>query len=232
MERQGKSSQRPLAGWAFWFLWITATTISWIIGRIISGEILGDDSVIIARVWDAVCRIGPSAMVWNWFLIALSVLMGVMVGALSGTMQWLLLRRHIPQAYRWIPASIVGLAVGTGIGDVLTSFVWKQVYEIYFLTAAVSLGISQWLVLRRHIPRAGWWVLAQVISLPVGYFFGAAAGRRMWVALNASPTPVVGSEFGGGIIRFATLGAVSGAITGGALVWLLMQRVTFEQQAS
>jgi len=61
------------------------------------------------------------------------------------------------------------------------------------------MGILQWLVLKRHFPHAGWWILASVGG---------------WVA----GIPV------GTMVGWNGLGAVYGAITGGTLVLLLRHR--------
>ena len=57
----------------------------------------------------------------------------------------------------------------------------------------------QWLVLRRQMPRAGWWVLASTVGWVVGMPLGD---------INGPPG----------------LGAAYGVITGTTLVWLLRQR--------
>ena len=65
------------------------------------------------------------------------------------------------------------------------------------------LGVLQWLVLRRQVARAGWWVLASTVGWIVG---GLVSGITDTAA------------------GWAVLGAVYGAITGSVLVWLLRHR--------
>ena len=65
------------------------------------------------------------------------------------------------------------------------------------------LGVLQWLVLRRQVARAGWWVLASTVGWIVG---GLVSGITDTAA------------------GWAVLGAVYGAITGAVLVWLLRHR--------
>jgi hypothetical protein len=69
-------------------------------------------------------------------------------------------------------------------------------------------GILQWLVLRGKVSRAGWWVLASI----VGWALGIALWDSGWDA---------GTEYE----TFLMVGSrvVLGAVTGGALVWLLRQ---------
>ena len=70
------------------------------------------------------------------------------------------------------------------------------------LIAGVALygtvaGLMQWLVLRRQVARAGWWVLACTLGWVVAVPVGDLGGPPGW--------------------------AVYGAITGAVLVWLLRQ---------
>ncbi len=71
----------------------------------------------------------------------------------------------------------------------------------------VVVRVLQWLVLRRQVGRAGWWVLASTVGWAVGGHVGGTLG-------------------------WAVLGAVYGAITGSVLVWLLRQRPSGSEQPS
>ncbi len=64
--------------------------------------------------------------------------------------------------------------------------------------------LAQWLVLRRHISRAGWWVLATILGMAVGGAVGMATGVSRQVSLAWAVGD--GSE----VLRTAaTLGATS-----------------------
>ena len=72
------------------------------------------------------------------------------------------------------------------------------------------VGVLQWLVLRRRVTRAGWWVAA------------SAAG---WVAAGPG-VGLVAAVMGAALTAnagWAALGIMYGAVTGCALVWLLRQ---------
>jgi hypothetical protein len=64
----------------------------------------------------------------------------------------------------------------------------------------------QWLVLRRQISRAGWWVLASTVGWLVPFIVGGAVGGE-----------------GDWPMLFPALVVPSAAITGIVLVWLLRQ---------
>ena len=85
----------------------------------------------------------------------------------------------------------MAFAVGEVVGATLLGAVGSSV-------GGASLGIAQWLVLRRHVSRPGWWVLASTVGFAVSFAVGLAVDVAVGFALY-------------------------GAITGGVLVWLLRQ---------
>lgn len=123
------------------------------------------------------------------------------------TFQWLLLRRHLPHAGWWIPATVLGwLAAGIIVPIIGYWLLRKDITQTaplsLFILAGVTVGLSQWLFLRRFIPRAGWWIL---ISL---YAF-------------ASILLAVGSS--GGLLTILVFVLLPGIISGMGL-WLLLQQ--------
>lgn len=115
----------------------------------------------------------------------------------------------------WAPASTLGFAialvtaVGVGMslgGDPMAAPILMGV------VFGVLSGIMPWLVLRRQVARAGWWVPAHLLGSLVGGALGIIAFQAViligfyqfdWVA--------AGAMFGAGL----------GAITGITLDWLL-----------
>ena len=108
----------------------------------------------------------------------------------------------------WMLASLAGLGVGGPVGAavgssgdiVVAGYVGVNV-------GGIVTGLLQWLVLRRQVAWAGWWILASTVGWIVG---GAVSGI---VPVN---NPV----------GWSVIGAVYGAITGMALVWLLRRRIS------
>ena len=117
-------------------------------------------------------------------------------GILIGVLQWLVLRRHVTRAGRWVLASLGAAAsfgvVVFGVGVVNADLGWVGGGYI-----GTVVGVLQWLVLRRQVPRAGWWVLASTVGWVVAIPVGDIAGPPGW--------------------------AVYGAFTGTTLIWLLRQ---------
>jgi hypothetical protein len=83
-----------------------------------------------------------------------------------------------------------------------------------FLLSGAVAGAVQWLVLRRGASYAGWWVLASTIGWVAG----------MWAFISLAITGQ-GRYFEGGVLSQAiagvACGALFGAVTGLALVWLM-----------
>ena len=139
---------------------------------------------------------------------------GVVVGVtVAGVLQWLVLRQRMARAAWWIVASLVsGLVAGGviyGVGgdagftaEVATDLDVGWVVEAGLYGAV--LGVLQWLVLRGQVALSGLWVLASIVGWVVG-------------------DPVCSSLMDFGALSWVVFGAVYGAITGIALVWMLRQ---------
>ncbi|NNE35205.1 MAG: VanZ family protein [Rhodothermales bacterium] len=172
--------QRP--GWRVWFLWLMAGAYGWGQG-VYFGWYAGGEPKTLQAI--------PNEMLAGY--------VGLVVGmVLVGALQALVLRRHIDRSIRWVlaslGASVIAGAVIFGVGVVNPSLGWLGGVSVF----GTVVGLLQWLVLRHHVSRAGWWVLASTVG---------------WVA---------GMPFGD-IVGPPGLGAVYGVVTGTVLVWLLRQ---------
>ena len=116
---------------------------------------------------------------------------------------------------QWVLASTVGLAAGATLsGAVRVAFGLEDLAALeevgsYGRAAAgaasaavvgASVGSTQWLVLRRYISQAGWWVLASAAGLAVG------------TALDVIDT----------IAWFVGIGAIGASV--GTMQWLVLRR--------
>lgn len=156
-------------------------------------------------------------------------LVGMVEGLILGFFQWLVLRRYIRQITGWIVATTIGALIAWSLGIVSSFFMTIVVVVsaegmtktdflegIALLGALVGsvLGFAQWLVLRIHIQRAAWWIVANAIAWSIGLliaFAGAGMGTENF-SLQASWV---------GVATGAAMGAVIGGTTGITLVWLL-----------
>ena len=147
---------------------------------------------------------------------------GVIGPACLGLLQWLVLKRHISQASYWILATTLGGVLALYLGSAAGFFIGYGLTGV--AAAAIGgtiLGLAQWLVLRRHVSEAGFWILASCVALTVGASWVVDQGIRSTIrSLDSSPEFIK-------MLRWAGIGAVSGAIggaiKGGILVWLLRQ---------
>lgn len=84
----------------------------------------------------------------------------------------------------WVFASITSFAIGGaahfpfgfgGSGFSAFNIPAAVVGAGFGAVAGVVIGILQWLVLRRAVSQAGWWVLASIAGVSLGHAFGDAA---------------------------------------------------------
>jgi len=128
---------------------------------------------------------------------------GLIVGAVIGAAEWFALRRWV--SWVWIPATIVGMAVGLVAGAVLVDYgIDRADLALMGAVNGLAVGVMQALVLARHrIPGALWWAVANPPAWALGWFVSSYVISR-----NIDE-------------RFPIFGA-SGAIVFGLLTWLLL----------
>jgi hypothetical protein len=208
---------------SFWFQWVLANLFGETLGLGLVGTIGYATLYVFGE---------PVSISYTLAFAALAIGLGGVEGAIVGYAQARVLRRRLPQLRAWVAATVVGAVVAWMLGMVpstLMSLVTPpsaepppEISDALQLLLAVPLGLvtgailgfPQWRVLRHHVPRAGWWVVANALAWGCGMplVFVAAgvrpAGDALFVVLVS-----VGS--------LATTGALVGAIHGAFLVRLL-----------
>lgn len=200
MER--KTASRPV--WSLWPVWVLASGAGgWL------GLLLGD--AILQLLNDAILQLpGDAARK----ALHDAVIFGS-IGAGLGTMQWLALRCHGVRAGWWVVATALGW---TGVGAVaerLAGLVAVDLVLGYTVLGAI-VGALQWLVLRRHVARAWWWLAANPAGLALGT---GATSLLVRMGLDVG-IPV--SEVMGIAILYGVMAGTAGMLTGGVLVALLV----------
>jgi hypothetical protein len=203
-------------GWALWPLWVAACALG---------------NALAAIAFSSVGKIIDAPTAPQFIKMAAQPAAFLVVLTLPAFLQWLILRHWFRPAGWWIPASGAGwflglMLLGWGIAVADTqgesAFARIAVPAGFLLPGAVA-GAVQWLVLRRGVSHAGWWVLASSIGWVAG----------MWTFMSLAGTGQ-GRYFEGGVmsqaIAGAASGALSGAVSGLALVWLM--RYTKVNQSS
>ena len=85
-------------------------------------------------------------------------------GAAIGFLQWLVLRPFFYQTWWWIAYSAVGWILGWGVLLILPS---STVFSGVIL--GLSMGIAQWIPLRKWVPQAFWWPLVSALAWMIGF---------------------------------------------------------------
>jgi hypothetical protein len=133
-------------------------------------------------------------------------------GVVAGIAQWLVLRKIFPGSGWWILAT----ALSAPLGLVATNAIHRVLLgaSVFYVAGSLGIaalglvvGIAQWWVMRRHLRRADWWILANLGSWLVG-------GLAAWV-LGLRFTELIKI-----IADFALLGIIVGASTGLVLILL------------
>ena len=141
---------------------------------------------------------------WNVILPwMLATVAGVVLGILS------LLTLTTGLALAGTSTVLVGLIGGAGLGG--------------------GIGIAQWLVLRRHIASAGWWVLVSIVGGMIGVALGLVLEDALRPLISTLLGEAIQSRSSGprvslsDTVAVGAAGAVVGAVLGSAQ-WLVLRR--------
>lgn len=98
------------------------------------------------------------------------------VGLLTGLLQFALLRRYLPRMGGWAAATIGGWLLGLLVITAANRLHWSGPFSTFAALGVVglSIGAAQWLLLRRRVRRAGWWVAANAAGWALLSLFSAA----------------------------------------------------------
>ncbi|PSB28449.1 hypothetical protein [Stenomitos frigidus] len=206
--------------WTLWEAWVAATAIA---------EFVGLGIVLIAST--TLNLLGTTE------IVAVLHLVGLLQGIILGFAQWLVLRRYIKHIGKWIAMTAIAASIAwligikasaiisfflildhTGTVEVKTLALARAVLLLGAWVGSV-LGLAQWLVLREHIRRAGWWIFANAIAWAFGLLVAYAGTTFMTIDRFNLATALAAAATG------LTVGAVVGGITGIALLWLLKPRL-------
>jgi len=210
-----ESMRKEVPGWGIWPLWVAACATGNAVGALAFSD------------WGP--RAAPDAGVVSQALAYWPILVAA---TFPGFLQWAIFRRWFPGAGWWV--------VATGVGSFLgfMTYMWMgaaadtggevaqrvEVPAIIALGGAV-LGAVEWLVLRRWSAGSGWWVfLCWVLARSLSWF-GAT-----WVFLGLSGFR--DDPHASLLLAGIASGALSGAITGAALVGLLRHARVNQTSAS
>jgi hypothetical protein len=193
-------------GFSLWLWWVLASVLGIGLGYALAYIPFSIYKLIIT---------GPPQLSFVHFIFPIA-------GLSVGFVQWLIMRKYLPQAKIWILALVISYSTSIAIwyvfefSYVLFPIFWHDYGDIFWLPSAVLAGAPLWLVLRRNFSKSGVWALIGSIGLL--YFFWAMFSTGY--DLNYfSGYDVVGGLFG---IPFFS-GVPSGALSGFLIVRQLHQ---------
>jgi hypothetical protein len=154
-----------------WFLipaWIILTTLclpmAFLLYIVIS-------RIVVVWVGDIIYVNGIRHITEDYLLMFVSL---PLVSLLTGVVQYGLLRRYLPRMGWWVPATIGGWLLGYApiLGwDTLGAYLGAAAgihgswaIDLAVVVMGLSIGVGQWLLLRRRLPRAGWWIIANGVG--------------------------------------------------------------------
>jgi hypothetical protein len=207
---------RTAAQWlGFWLLWSLVSFSGLFVDRILfRGTLVAQSIITLMESW-----IGTQGSQIRVFEVLTSGLLGLIDGLLLGLFQWIAIKRKLIGARIWILATALGLAVGLILfWSLIILFVPDRsllggVVDWGFgmglldsILSGTTLGFAQWLVLRKKVTKAEWWVAVTIVGM-------VAAWLVRW--------------FINPVISFIVLGAISGLV----LTFLLFREEKTGEQA-
>ena len=149
--------------WGLWFYWIMATALGWLLGNLLFSGI----PVIIS-------------------------------GAAIAAFQWAVLYRRIHKAWRWAIYSSLGWIVGYII---FVAFFSANTEALLGPVMGAAIGFVQWLLLRKEVEWAGWWIIINILAWTTGFTVmpgllssgalpGALTGLALVILFRFSPAKI------------------------------------------
>ncbi len=225
----------PVSRATFWLRWVLANAAGELLG--LGGSAL--IGIILATTLDLETVAGTLLMAAGMIVLG-TLLEGIVVGLC----QWSVLRWALPAVSwrHWTVATAAGagvawclgmipstlmLMVPAGSGSEAAGTMAEMSDTVYYALAAgmgfvlgPTLAVPQWVVLRRQVARAGWWVPANAL---------AWAGGMVLVFLAAGSVPA-GDITPLVVLWLLLMLLAAGAIVGAVHGWVLLRLLTFRKE--
>lgn len=161
MEKLILVPKRP--AWFFFPAWIVLTSICFPVAFLLIFPIL---RIIIRIVGDFIIVNGVQHITEDYLALYIFV---PIVSVLTGVLQYALLSRYLPRMGGWVAATFGGWVLGMLLIVISGRLTWMDAsttlgLDIIFILIGFSIGAAQWLLLRKRLPRAGWWIVANILG--------------------------------------------------------------------
>ena len=149
--------------WLLWLWWVAAGAIGGGVGGTVAAPLL---------------TLGDS----DWILAANGYVFFIVAAVIMGLLQWLILRRYIRGARWWVLATAIGWQAGfAAVGNISLPIVLALDLDVFGIPSSILnglqmgaiVGLVQWLVLRRQVARAWWWIPASAMGWTMSFFCSA-----------------------------------------------------------
>ncbi len=205
------SAQTPRPGWTFYAGWIALSVLALPCGL---GLAFALDIAVARVLGDPISMAGAGHLTEDFLL---GYLLFGLVGLATGVLQMELLRRVVPREGLgwWVAATLAGYLLPFIVGPlVVTGRLLGPAWEMDHVRGAITLSVigagiavAQWLVLRRKVQQAVWWIpitiagwalaglmggveLYRIVEiLPVALIPPAATAAGLWLLLDRRPAP-------------------------------------------
>jgi hypothetical protein len=147
--------------WFFYPIWIVLTSSCVPIAFFIDLVIL---RIIISFVGDFIYVDGVRHITEDYLSMYAFI---PIAGFVTGVMQYRLLRRYLSRMGWWVLATIGGWLMGALLIAISAWRNWPAgslSLDLAFILMGLTIGVGQWLLLRRRLPRASWWIGANVVG--------------------------------------------------------------------
>jgi len=147
---------------------------TWVLFSIVSGVVAFIVYMLIAKTYNAFAG--------DWIVVdgvrhiaedyLLQYILWPIFGLFHGYLQYILLRKYFSGMGWWVLATTISLSLTfleMELGQAIASAFGIDPYSVLAVVIQLMLvggflGAAQWLVLRRHIPNAVWWIPASMVG--------------------------------------------------------------------
>ena len=147
--------------WSLYAIWIILTLLCVPIAFLLSFPIL---SLIIHFVGDFIYVNGVQHITEDYFALYVFV---PLVGLITGAVQYGLLRRYLPRMGWWVLATAGGWLLGALLIAITVRLNRTEdsfSMDLALILMGLGIGAAQWLLVRRRLPRAAWWIGANLLG--------------------------------------------------------------------